>query len=117
MGQCEQTAKGSNIESIEWSEPVLSSGQKLTISQADTDYTVTVAAGERYVVMNESVTASLWCGLATVATDANKLWLVPAGGKVGIVVPVGYTTLHYGGTGAAVGRLVKVFNDTQEPHE
>lgn len=91
---------------------IAASGQKLTCAADDTDYTVTVVAGARYAITANS-TGVIWLGIAAITTDANILWAVGAGGTIGIEIPAGITTLHYGSdTDATVGRLARI-DDTQ----
>ena len=87
---------------------IAGSGQKLTCGAADTDYTVTVVAGARYLVTADA-TGVLQLGVADITTAANIIWCVGAGGTIGIEIPTGITTLHYGsGTIATIGRLAKI---------
>ena len=87
---------------------IAASGQKLTCGAADTDYTVTVVAGARYLITADA-TGVLWLGVADVTTAANVMWAVGANGTVGIEIPAGITTLHYGSDGVGtVGRLSKL---------
>ncbi len=87
---------------------VAASGQKLTCTAADTDYTVTVVAETRYAITAD-VTGVIWLGVADITTDANIIWSVGPGGTLGIEIPVGVTTLHYGSDSAgAIGRLSQI---------
>jgi hypothetical protein len=91
---------------------VAASGQKLTCTANDTDYTVTVVAGARYAITADA-TGVIWLGVADVTTDANILWAIGPGGTIGIEIPAGITTLHYGSdTDGAIGRLAQI-DDTQ----
>jgi hypothetical protein len=80
--------------------PVLASGQVLTVVAASTNYTFTVEAGASYRVAYANVTNTnagdiLHLGVTgTAVTAANKEWAIPLG-QVGIVkIPVDKTTLN-----------------------
>jgi len=93
---------------VETHRMVAASGQKLTCTTNDTDYTVTVVAGARYAVTADA-TGVIWLGIADITTDANILWAVGANGTIGIEIPAGVTTLHYGSdTDATIGRLARI---------
>lgn len=87
---------------------VTESGQKLTCTSADTDYTLTVVAETRYVITADA-TGLIYLGIADITTDADIIWTVGASGSVGIEIPVGITTLHYGSDSAGtIGRLAQL---------
>lgn len=91
---------------------VAASGQKLTCTGADTDYTLTVVAGTRYAITVDA-TGVIWLGIAAITTDANIIWSIGPGGTIGIEIPTGITTLHYGSDSAGtIGRLSQL-DDTQ----
>lgn len=91
---------------------VAASGQKLTCTAADTDYNVTVVAEGRYAITADS-TGVIWMGIAAITSDANIIWSVGPGGTIGIEIPAGVTTLHYGSDSATtIGRLSRI-DDTQ----
>jgi hypothetical protein len=104
---------GHNINpACETHRMVAASGQKLTATLAATDYTVTVVAGARYAITADK-TGVLFLGVAAITTDANILWTIGANGTLGIEIPAGITTLHYGSdTNATIGRL-SLLDDTQ----
>ena len=91
---------------------IVGSGQKLTCSAANTDYTLTIVAGARYVITADA-TGLIYLGIAAITTNANIIWAIGPAGSVGIEIPVGYTTLHYGSdTAGTIGRLARI-DDTQ----
>jgi len=91
---------------------VAASGQKLTCAAADTDYTLTVVAEARYVITADA-TGVIYLGILEIATDANKIWNIGPGGAIGIEIPTGTTTLHYGSDSAGtIGRLARI-DDTK----
>lgn len=91
---------------------VAASGQKLTCTAADTDYTLTVIAKARYVITADA-TGVIYLGIADITTDANIIWCVGPAGSAGIEIPTGITTLHYGSDSAGtIGRLAQL-DDTQ----
>lgn len=97
---------------VETHRMVAASGQKLTCTAANTDYNVTVVAGARYAITADA-TGVIWLGIVAISTDANILWAVGPGGTIGIEIPTGITTLHYGSDKAGtIGRLAKI-DDTQ----
>ena len=87
---------------------VAASGQKLTCTAADTDYTVTVVAETRYAITVDAI-GVIWLGIADITIDANIIRSVGPGRILGIEIPVGVTTLHYGSDSAgAIGRLSQI---------
>ena len=94
--------------SVETHRMVLTSGQKLTCTVADTDYTITVVAGARYAITADT-TGVIHLGIADITTDEDIIWSIGPGGTIGIEIPVGYTTLHYGSDSAGtIGRLARL---------
>ena len=91
---------------------VAASGQKLTCTTADTDYTVTVVAKARYAVTADA-TGVIYLGIAAITTDADILWAIGPGGTLGVEIPAGITALHYGSDkDTTIGRLARI-DDTQ----
>jgi len=87
---------------------VAGSGQKLTCTASDTDYTLTVVAGARYVITADA-TGLIYLGVADITTDANIIWAIGPAGSVGIEIPTGVITLHYGSdTAGTIGRLARI---------
>lgn len=85
-------------------QPVLATGQKFTDNK-DTNNTATVEAGKQYI-FTALVTGGFYLGLADVTTEANAIWICPAGATIMISIPVGYTTLHWAcDTNNAIGYL------------
>lgn len=76
-----------------WYSPVLASGVAHTAT--DTNTTITVVPGERYLVHNIDASYSAYIGFATQATAANRLWVVNPGEKAGINIPANVTTLNF----------------------
>lgn len=95
----------------EQSQPVITqTAQALTQGTAGADTTATVTAGARYRFTAQK-TGGFVFGLATVATgsEANIRWCAPVGVSIEILIPEGYTTLHYTtDTNSGIGYLVKL---------
>jgi hypothetical protein len=92
--------------------PELASGQTLTATNKDTNYTATVTTGVAYVVT--AVGGAFFFSMTgTVVTAANKEWVCGNGSKIIIFVPKISTgavtrTLNYGSdTDAAKAYIVK----------
>jgi hypothetical protein len=84
------------------------SAQKLTNGTKDTDGTVTVESGARYV-FTAQVVGGFYLGILDVTTDANKLWCCPIYQSIIFRVPIGTVTLHYAtDTNSGVGYLRKL---------
>lgn len=79
---------------------------KTTVAATATDATLTVKANTRYRLVNLG-TNPLYLGLADCETDENVGWVVPAGGSIGLLIPLGYTTLHFVGTQSDVFWLIE----------
>ncbi len=77
-------------------DPVLATGQTLSLTADDTDYEATVVAGESYL-FTAAVTGPFVFGIADVTTAANIVWVCPLAATIHIKIPVGYTVLHYAG--------------------
>ena len=90
------------------------SGQKLTCTAGATDYNVTVVAGARYAITVETTVAGvIYLGIAAITADKDILWCVGTGCTIGIEVPAGEVTLHYGSDQAGtIGRLARI-DDTR----
>lgn len=91
---------------------VAGSGQKLTCTASGTDYDLTVVAGARYVITADA-TGLIYLGIANITDDADIIWAVGPAGSIGIEIPIGITTLHYGSdTTGTIGRLARL-DDTK----
>jgi len=73
---------------------VAATGQLLN---SETDATITVEAGKRYVVT--ALVGYVLLGILTTATAANIMWCAADGQTIQIKVPVGTTSLHYRAVG------------------
>lgn len=105
--------KGHRINpAVDTDRMVAASGQKLTCTVADTDYTLTVVAEARYVITADA-TGVIYLGIDDITADANIIWCVGPAGSIGIEIPIGTTTLHYGSDCAGtIGRLARL-DDTK----
>lgn len=84
--------------------------QKLTNGTADTNGTITVVPGAKYIVTSQK-TGGLYLGILDVTTDANKLWCCPLYQSIIFRVPIGTTTLHYAvDTNSGVGYIRELEN-------
>lgn len=87
--------------------PIAISGLTVTLTNADTNYTLTVVGGETYRIISHKTAAAshdiIFASITGVATTtANKEWAFPLG-SVGIIkIPEGVTTLNLVSTLAAV---------------
>jgi len=97
--------------SPEQSQPVIiQTAQALTQGTAGTDTTATVGAGKRYRFTAQK-TGGFVFGLLTVATgsEANIRWVCPLETSIEILIPEGYTILHYTtDTNSALGKLIEL---------
>jgi len=87
--------------------PVLASGIKVTLTNADANYTQTLLAGATYrIICHKTAAASHDVVFASVTgtavTDANKEWSFPLGQNGLITMPKDKTTLNLASTLAAV---------------
>ena len=88
----------------EFNLPIAASGQTKDLTGANTDYTLTVVAGERYWVSLVG-TGTAFLGVAAVGTGsgitaANALWVIGPNGRIGIEIPEDITSLHMAGNNA-----------------
>lgn len=87
--------------------PVVASGLTVTLTNADTNYTLTVVGGVTYRIISHKTAAAshdiIFASITGVATTtANKEWAFPLG-SIGIIkIPEGVTTLNLVSTLAAV---------------
>jgi hypothetical protein len=103
---------GQKAEPVDWYCPIPGTGVKLT-TDADvvTNKTATVVAGKRYMLVNSGV-GNMFFGIADATVDANKLWNIPKLGRLGIQIPIGYTTLHFiGDANSCIAYMVEVDSD------
>lgn len=85
--------KGNRVSHPHTADPILASAQKVVAGSKNTDATITVVAGQAYIIT--SLEGHHVFGIATTATAANCVWAAPAGATIIIKVPHGYTALHY----------------------
>lgn len=84
---------GNRVSHPHTADPVLGSAQKVVAGSKDTNATITVVAGQAYIVT--SLEGHHVFGIATTATAANCVWAASQGVTIIIKVPHGYTSLHY----------------------
>lgn len=89
--------------------PKAASGITITdASITSGDHTQALTAGKTYLIM-ATTTGGFVMGIATAATAANIIWLVPAGGVLCFHMPLGYATLHFVGlVNDATGYIVEL---------
>lgn len=103
---------GQKADPSGWAKPVAGTGVTLTATTMNTDYTTTVVPGKRYLLASNAVGTMWFSVTGTVVTAANKEHLLTKAGRIGIEVPIGVTTLHYGGdTDSSIAYMVEVDSD------
>lgn len=87
---------GLKAEPTEWAKIVPASGITLTATNSATDYTQTVVPGKRYMFTSDGVGTMFFSITGVITTAANIENVLPKSGVIGIEIPEGVTTLHFG---------------------
>jgi hypothetical protein len=92
-----------------WVTPVQGTGQTLTATTAATAYTATVMGGKRYLLASNAVGTMFFSFTGVITTAANIEHVLTKAGRIGIQIPEGVTTLHFGAdTNLSIAYLVEV---------
>ena len=100
---------GLKAEPTEWAKIVPATGAKLTATSTATDYTHTVVPCKRYLLTSDGVGTILISFTGVITTVENCEYILPKGGVIGVEVPIGVTTMHFGAdTNASSAYLAEV---------
>jgi hypothetical protein len=100
---------GQKADPSGWACPVAGSGLTLTVTTAGTAYTQTVVPGKRYIIVSNGVGVMWFSVTGVTSTAANRERVLPKNGRVGIEIPNGITTLHFGAdTSLSIGYMSEV---------